>query len=168
MSGWPRGLPQGSISVWPSAMVYSLASMFLKNTVSLQPLGSAALGIDKTQITPEKRSVIKKSKKQKDSAQRKNKRTKPKKTDKISGNLDFHARVSYFASILAGSYSDSSAILMTEDESEDEWEKPLRPVNPGVPTDSSLLKREGADAGTVEKATATSSGSEFVPPERSE
>ncbi|KAH8115000.1 hypothetical protein DFH11DRAFT_1590880 [Phellopilus nigrolimitatus] len=41
ISGWPRGLPSGSISIWPAHYTFALAAMFIKKTISLVPLNLA-------------------------------------------------------------------------------------------------------------------------------
>ena len=41
LSGWPHGLPSGSISIWPSHYTFALAAMFINNTINLKPLGQA-------------------------------------------------------------------------------------------------------------------------------
>lgn len=41
LSGWPRGLPSGSISIWPSHYTFALAAMFINNSITLKPLGQA-------------------------------------------------------------------------------------------------------------------------------
>lgn len=38
LSGWPRGLPRGSISIWAAHYTFALAAMFINETITLQPL----------------------------------------------------------------------------------------------------------------------------------
>ncbi|KAL5498382.1 hypothetical protein ACEPAH_2524 [Sanghuangporus vaninii] len=40
ISGWPRGLPKGSISVWPTHSILALAAMFINDTIMLEPLSA--------------------------------------------------------------------------------------------------------------------------------
>ncbi|KAL5478972.1 hypothetical protein ACEPAI_2259 [Sanghuangporus weigelae] len=36
--GWPRGLPKGSISIWPTHYIFALAAMFINETITLESL----------------------------------------------------------------------------------------------------------------------------------
>ncbi|KAL5520332.1 hypothetical protein ACEPAG_9546 [Sanghuangporus baumii] len=40
ISGWPRGLPKGSISIWPTHYIFALAAMFINETIALEPLSA--------------------------------------------------------------------------------------------------------------------------------
>lgn len=55
ISGWPRGLPCGSISIWPTAYIFALAVMFINGTIDLKPTGRGVAGTSDGSSGPARR-----------------------------------------------------------------------------------------------------------------
>lgn len=55
ISGWPRGLPCGSISIWPTAYIFALAVMFINGTIDLKPTGRGVTGTSEGSSGPARR-----------------------------------------------------------------------------------------------------------------
>lgn len=55
ISGWPRGLPCGSISIWPTAYIFALAVMFINGSIDLKPTGRGVTGTSEGSSGPARR-----------------------------------------------------------------------------------------------------------------